>query len=111
MEHDKMINLHVTRQTFDFDCGVKALQTVMAYYGVHVREDKLIKELGADQEGARVERMIAVAEAKGFRVQAKEHMTIAQVIIAAFDFFAKNLNGFDIILTVGRRSFLCPHLG
>ena len=79
MEHDKMINLHVTRQTFDFDCGVKALQTVMAYYGVHVREDKLIKELGADQEGARVERMIAVAEAKGFRVQAKEHMTIAEL--------------------------------
>ncbi len=27
------------RQTFDYDCGTKALQMVMAYYGVDARED------------------------------------------------------------------------
>jgi predicted double-glycine peptidase len=71
-----MINLHITRQTFDFDCGVKALQTVMAYYGVYIREDKLIRELGADGDGVRVERMISTARARGFQVEAKENLSI-----------------------------------
>jgi predicted double-glycine peptidase len=34
-----MIELPSGRQTFDFDCGAKALQLVMAYYGVDVREE------------------------------------------------------------------------
>lgn len=71
-----MINLHITRQTFDYDCGVKALQTVMAYYGEYVREDELIEELGADHDGTRVERVIAAAESRGFRVEAREHLSL-----------------------------------
>ena len=39
-----MINLPIGRQTFDFDCGAKALQIVMAYYGVDIREDKLMEK-------------------------------------------------------------------
>jgi predicted double-glycine peptidase len=74
-----VIDLHITRQTYDFDCGVKALQTVMAYYGVDVREDKLIKELRADEDGTSVERMIAVAKARGFLVEAKEHLSIGDL--------------------------------
>ena len=46
-----MINLPIARQTFDFDCGVKALQVVMAYYGIDIREDELMKELGATRTG------------------------------------------------------------
>jgi predicted double-glycine peptidase len=66
-----MIDLPSGRQTFDFDCGAKALQIVMAYYGVDVREDELIKELGIDRDGIPVKNMIAVAEKKGFQVVAK----------------------------------------
>lgn len=40
-----IIDLPGGRQTFDFDCGAKALQLVMAYYGVDVREDVLLGEL------------------------------------------------------------------
>jgi predicted double-glycine peptidase len=40
-----MIDLPGGRQTFDFDCGAKALQLVMAYYGLDVREDELMEEL------------------------------------------------------------------
>jgi len=64
-----MIELHIGRQTFDFDCGAKALQTVMAYYGVDVREDELIIELKTTQEGTRPVNMKLVAEGKGFTVK------------------------------------------
>ena len=63
-----MINLPIGRQTFDFDCGAKALQLVMAYYGTDVREDELIKELEIDRYGVPVKNMIAVAEKNGFQV-------------------------------------------
>ncbi|MFH0963162.1 MAG: cysteine peptidase family C39 domain-containing protein [Planctomycetota bacterium] len=74
-----MIDLHIGRQTFDFDCGAKALQTVLAYYGLEVREDELMKELGTGEDGTPVENAIAVAKAKGFRVEAGEHWTILDV--------------------------------
>lgn len=67
-----MINLHVMRQTFDFDCGAKALQTVMVYYGVEVREDDLIRELGTDKDGTPWMNMVSLAERQGFRVRAEE---------------------------------------
>jgi predicted double-glycine peptidase len=74
-----MINLHIGRQTFGFDCGAKALQTVMAYYGIDIREDELIKELGTSKDGTRVDRMISVAESKGFRVEARQGWTLREV--------------------------------
>jgi predicted double-glycine peptidase len=74
-----MINLHIGRQTFDFDCGAKALQIVMAYYGVDIREDELIQELGTGKDGTCVDRMISVAEAKGFLVKARQHWSIRDV--------------------------------
>ena len=73
---DTIINLHVGRQTFDFDCGAKALQIVMAYYGIDIREDELIKELGTGKDGTRVEKMISVAESKGFHVKARQDVSI-----------------------------------
>jgi len=75
-----MINLNIGRQTFEFDCGPKALQLVMAYYGVDMREDELIKELGTDQQqGTPVANMIAVAESKGFHVQAKNGWSLDEL--------------------------------
>lgn len=74
-----MINLHIGRQTFDFDCGAKALQTVMAYYGIDIREDELIKELGTGRDGTRVDKMISVSGAKGFRVEARQYWSLGEV--------------------------------
>jgi predicted double-glycine peptidase len=66
-----MIDLPSGRQTFDFDCGAKALQIVMAYYGIDVREDELIKELECDRYGVPVNNLIAAAEENGFQVVAQ----------------------------------------
>lgn len=72
-----MIELHNLRQTFDFDCGVKALQGVLAYYGVHEREDMLLKELEADEDlGVSLASMISVAERRGFAVEAGPNWTL-----------------------------------
>lgn len=66
-----MIELPISRQMFDFDCGVKALQVVMAYYGIDVREDELIKELECSSKGTSVQNMIFVAEKNGFQIVAQ----------------------------------------
>ena len=74
-----MIDLPIGRQTFDFDCGAKVLQLVMAYYGVDVREDELIKDLKTCDIGTRVNSMIKVAEKNGFKVYAKSRMLLKTV--------------------------------
>ena len=63
-----MIELPIGRQTFDFDCGAKALQILMAYYGIDISEGDLMKELRCDSKGTSVQNMISVAKAKGFEV-------------------------------------------
>lgn len=65
-----MIDLPIGRQTFDFDCGAKALQIVMAYYGIDVREDELLEELQCDNYGTPLVNMMYVAEKYGFQVVA-----------------------------------------
>ncbi|HEY3445099.1 MAG TPA: N-formylglutamate amidohydrolase [Myxococcales bacterium] len=66
---EKVIPLHSLRQTFDFDCGAKALQVLLAYYGVELREDQLLAELEADKkDGVLPESMVAVARSHGFEV-------------------------------------------
>jgi predicted double-glycine peptidase len=74
-----MINLRIGRQTFEFDCGPKALQTVMEYYGVEVREDVLIKELQSDTRGTSVDSMVYVAEKYGFKVHATTAVPLEEV--------------------------------
>lgn len=66
-----MIDLPGGRQTFDFDCGAKALQLVMAYYGVDVREDELLQELEIDRYGVPVKNLVSAAERRGFQVAAQ----------------------------------------
>ena len=64
------------RQTFNFDCGPKALQLVMAYYGIDVREDKLIIQLGANDLGTQPVDMKRVAESFGFAVKVHTECTL-----------------------------------
>ncbi|OGN97817.1 MAG: hypothetical protein A2Z77_02030 [Chloroflexi bacterium RBG_13_51_36] len=74
-----MIELPTGRQTFDFDCGAKALQIVMAYYGIDIPEGELIEELRCDADGIPVRNMISVAEAQGFKVVAQCGFSLDQV--------------------------------
>lgn len=74
-----MIDLHIGAQTFDFDCGAKALQMVMAYYGVEVREDELIEVLGTGVDGTATSDMVAVAMKHGFQVKASCGWTLPEV--------------------------------
>ncbi|MBN1188877.1 MAG: C39 family peptidase [Dehalococcoidales bacterium] len=74
-----LIDLPSGRQAFDFDCGAKALQVVMAYYGVDVREDKLIRDLKSSSRGTPVTNMITAAEKKGFHVFAKYGVSLDTV--------------------------------
>ncbi len=76
---NRLIDLHSGRQTFDFDCGAQALQTVMAHYGVDVRGDILMSELGTTPAGTPVKSMIDVARRHGFEVKAGNDWTLAQV--------------------------------
>ena len=71
-----MIDLPIGRQTFDFDCGAKALQLIMAYYGIDIREDELIKKLKTDKYGTSVKNMISVAKKKGFQIFAKSGVSV-----------------------------------
>jgi predicted double-glycine peptidase len=74
-----MIELPVGRQTFGFDCGAKALQILMAYYGIDISEGDLMKELKCDAQGCPVQNMVSVAEAKGFQVLWKDGFSLEEV--------------------------------
>ena len=63
----KILDVLVTRQTFDYDCGAKALQTLLAYYGIDVREDLIMRELKTSKvDGSSVDEIRAFARAQGF---------------------------------------------
>lgn len=66
-----VIDIDIGRQAFDFDCGAKALQLAMAYYGVDLRLDELFAKLKTDEMGTSIHNMIEVASNMGFEVLAK----------------------------------------
>lgn len=46
----KIINFPDLRQTFEYDCGAKALQSVLVYYGIEIREELLIRLAHTDNK-------------------------------------------------------------
>ncbi len=42
------------RQTYDYDCGAKAIQGVLMYYGIDVREDEILETSKTDKRGTSV---------------------------------------------------------
>jgi predicted double-glycine peptidase len=76
----RILDVPVTRQTYDYDCGAKALQTLLAYYGVDVREDLLMKKLGTSKiDGSSVEEIRTYAKSQGFRVKAHQNMSLGEL--------------------------------
>jgi ABC-type bacteriocin/lantibiotic exporter with double-glycine peptidase domain len=80
-----LLDLNIGRQTFDCDCGAKALQLVMAYYGVDIRLGELLEKLGTDEMGTSVQKMIDVAGEMGFEVLAREGWSLEEVKVLIDD--------------------------
>ena len=73
------------RQTYNFDCGVTALQQVLIYYGIEKREDELIKMLDTKktsiiEHGTKLSKMIEVAKFYGLDAEILRNTTIKKII-------------------------------
>ncbi|CAL7962947.1 exported hypothetical protein [Gammaproteobacteria bacterium] len=76
----KLIYVPLIRQFSDYDCGVVAAQSILAYYGLEVSEDKLMEILGTTQEdGTNRKEIIKYAEEQKFVVEERFDVTIDQL--------------------------------
>lgn len=77
----RMIDLHmgIGRQTYDYDCGVQALKSVMGYFSVDVPTDELMAVLGTSEDGTPPQAMIAAAQQYGFTVESGTQWSLNQV--------------------------------
>ena len=77
---EELLKVPVLRQTFDYDCGTNATQTLLGYYGFDIREEKLLKWLKTDRDkGTDTEDIVKFAESLGFEVIYKNNMTIKEL--------------------------------
>lgn len=68
------------RQSTPYSCGASALQAVLAYYGIELREDELQRRLGTTPEqGTHPDRILALAGELGFAAQLQENTTLEQL--------------------------------
>ncbi|MDD5290918.1 MAG: cysteine peptidase family C39 domain-containing protein [Patescibacteria group bacterium] len=74
----KMINVPELIQTYIWDCGPKALQSVFAYYGIHAREEDIIKIAGTTRNGTPISGMKKAVKKYGLKSAAGK-MTIEEV--------------------------------
>jgi len=75
--HARELAVPDVRQATDYTCSASALQAVLAYYGIEMREDVLARELGATPEdGAPPEAIVRVAVAHGLSATKREHLTV-----------------------------------
>ncbi|MFH0867918.1 MAG: cysteine peptidase family C39 domain-containing protein [Candidatus Woesearchaeota archaeon] len=75
----KMLRFPKLRQTYDHDCGAKALQAVLAYYGIEVREDVLIKHTETTKDGTSIDEIVNALGEYGLDSESRT-MTIEEVI-------------------------------
>jgi len=73
---DKIMRLPLTRQATNYTCGVAALQSVLAYYGVSIREDNLAKELKTTNDGTSKENIILFARNQGLIAAGRPKMSL-----------------------------------
>ena len=68
------------RQSTPYSCGASALQAVLAYYGIELREDELQRRLGTTPEqGTHPDRILALARELGFAPRLQENTTLEQL--------------------------------
>lgn len=74
----KTIKLPELIQTYIWDCGPKALQAVLAYYGIHAREEDIIKTAGAIKTGTPISGLKKAIKKYGLKCRAGK-MTAEEV--------------------------------
>lgn len=74
----KMLTFPELRQTYNYDCGAKATQAVLAYYGLDVRESVIMKEAGTTRAGTPIAGIVKVLRRHGLRCRVGS-MTAAAV--------------------------------
>ncbi len=74
----KLLEFPELRQTFDYDCGAKALQSVLAYYGIEAREDKIMNEANTTKEGTSIDDLVKTARKYGLKARSRK-MTVRDV--------------------------------
>ena len=74
----KMLNFPESRQTFNYDCGARAMLSVLSYYGIDVNESKILKIAKTNPKGTPVHGMIKVAKHFNFKAK-KERLTIERI--------------------------------
>lgn len=76
----KIIKMPRGQQTYEFDCGAKTLQLVMAYYGSEMAYKKLLKIAKRyKQYGLPIEEMVGMAKRNGFRVISETNYSLAKI--------------------------------
>jgi predicted double-glycine peptidase len=63
------------RQAFEYDCGANALQSVLAYYGIELSEELLIKEAKTSHSGTAVINVAKTAKNHGLKVVSRKMTT------------------------------------
>lgn len=75
-----LIRVPLTRQATDYTCGVGALQSVLAFYGIEEREDDLARFLKSDpQKGTAYQNIEKYSEQRGFTVKTLKNMNLAEL--------------------------------
>lgn len=46
----KLLTFPQLRQTYPYDCGATVFQAILLYYGIDIRKDKIIRQLGTNQK-------------------------------------------------------------
>lgn len=65
--HMKMLTFPELRQTYDYDCGPKSVQAVLAYYGIDVREAPIMKLAGTSRSGTPIRGIVRALRKYGLK--------------------------------------------
>jgi predicted double-glycine peptidase len=67
-------------QSTSYSCGASALQSILAYWGIEVREDELLRSLATtEQRGTAPESILRVARSYGLGVRMHEGTTVNEI--------------------------------
>jgi ABC-type bacteriocin/lantibiotic exporter with double-glycine peptidase domain len=74
------VRLPTVRQATDYTCGVAALQSVLRYYGLEIREDRLAAILKSDPDkGTSYLAIESFARENGFATSIRRDMTLEEL--------------------------------
>ena len=74
----KILMFPELRQTYNYDCGANAIQSILGYYGIDTRESKIMKIAGTTKAGTTIKGIIKTLKKFGLKTKAGE-MTISQI--------------------------------